>query len=671
MCGILGLTHASSAVPSAAAHALLRSLFTLSESRGKEASGAVLRTGEAIRCIKTPFTASELIASQVFAEQFLPSATDLAGSRTWMGHSRLVTNGYEHENRNNQPVVSGAAIAVHNGIIVNHRELWQQHPHLARHTDLDSELITALVDHYAATGLPVGSWMPRLFAQLEGMTTTAILMADRPLLILATNNGSLYHAALPDGRGWAFASERNFLETAFDQCPQAGFRKEDISQLRPRTFLCIDLSTQQATVGALDSVDAVMPDMPRDAALPITEVSGKVGHRLVQVNRSMEYTFTPVPKALEREAGLRMEAVQGLRRCTRCILPETFPFITFDAKGVCNYCHGHVPLAPKGASAFAALAETHRATVPGGYDCLVPFSGGRDSSYVLHHLVKEMGLRPLAFSYDWGMLTDLGRRNQSRMCGALGVEHILVSADIRQKRANIRKNVSAWLKRPSLGTVPLFMAGDKQYFRHIGRLMAVHGLSLSVMGENMLETTRFKSGFCGVRPRFDGKRTYTLSAADKLRMMLFYGREFVLNPAYINTSLSDTVDAFTSYYMIHHSSENLYDYLPWNEQTIAHTLREEYGWETDPGTRTTWRIGDGTAAFYNYIYLVVAGFTENDTFRSNQVREGMMTREEALSLAAAENIPRWDALQWYFNAIGVDWQQAIGRVHGMKACFSL
>ena len=70
------------------------------------------------------------------------------------------------------------------------------------------------------------------------------------------------------------------------------------------------------------------------------------------------------------------------------------------------------------------------------HDCLVPFSGGRDSSYSLHFIKKEIGMNPIAFSYDWGMITDLGRRNQSIMCAELGVEHILVSADIRKKRNN-------------------------------------------------------------------------------------------------------------------------------------------------------------------------------------------------------------------------------------------
>ena len=60
-------------------------------------------------------------------------------------------------------------------------------------------------------------------------------------------------------------------------------------------------------------------------------------------------------------------------------------------------------------------------------------SGGRDSCYQLHILAKELGLKPIAYTYDWGMVTDIARRNCSRMCQKLGLEHIIVSADIRKK----------------------------------------------------------------------------------------------------------------------------------------------------------------------------------------------------------------------------------------------
>jgi hypothetical protein len=249
------------------------------------------------------------------------------------------------------------------------------------------------------------------------------------------------------------------------------------------------------------------------------------------------------------------------------------------------------------------------------------------------------------------------------MCGDLGVEHILISADIRKKRRNIQKNVAAWLKRPSLGTIPLFMAGDKQYFYFTNQLMKQNSLDVSIMGENLLETTRFKTGFCGVKPDFEGAKTYSLSRLGKVQMLMFYAKEFLMNPAYLNSSMLDTLDAFKSYYVIDHQNINIFDYLKWDEHLINDTIIHQYGWETDPETTTTWRIGDGTAAFYNYIYWMVAGFTENDTFRSNQIREGTLTREEALRMMDSENKPRWDSIRWYCNVIQLDYQMVLTKIN--------
>lgn len=670
MCGIIGLTCSGEIQGTDRVKALLSDLLLLSESRGKEASGLALRTGVGIRFMRTPFPASVLVKSKVFRREVSATMDQPGHQMAAIGHSRLVTNGYEHDNCNNQPVVTGSAIAVHNGIIVNYQEIWATFPQLISKTELDSEIITALLNHYAAQAIPYTEWMPRLYDFIKGMTSTAILMADRPLLILATNNGSLHYVQQREGKEWAFASERHILETALKRNPKAGFVPSDVKQLEAGNFLLVDLSTLDALKGALSSTLTTEHNPPVfSPPLPIVEVTDRVSQRPVTLNRSMEYAIDPVPAPLEREVGLRLDAISKLKRCSRCILPETFPFITFDSDGVCNYCHHHVPLRPKGADALAKVADSFRDKQSSGYDCLVPFSGGRDSSYALHYLVKELGMRPLAFSYDWGMLTDLGRRNQSRMCGALGVEHILVSADIRKKRENIRKNVTAWLNRPHLGTIPLFMAGDKQYFYHTSLLMKRNGLRLSIMGENMLETTRFKTGFCGIPPHFSNDRTYSIPLADKLRMMLFYGKEYLLNPGYLNTSLLDTLDAFRSYYVIKHENLNIFDYLTWDEQTIEQTLINGYDWETDPGTRTTWRIGDGTAAFYNYIYLMVGGFTENDTFRSNQIREGQLNREAALEKVNQENQTRWDSIQWYCNVIQIDWKEAIKKINGISPIF--
>ena len=88
-----------------------------------------------------------------------------------------------------------------------------------------------------------------------------------------------------------------------------------------------------------------------------------------------------------------------------------------------------------------------------------------------------------------------------------------------------------------------------------------------------------------------------------------------------------------------------------------------YDWEKAPDTNTTWRIGDGTAAFYNYIYFKVAGFTEHDTFRSNQIREGQLSRKEALKLIEDENSPRYANIKWYLDTINIDFKRSIKRIN--------
>ncbi len=105
--------------------------------------------------------------------------------------------------------------------------------------------------------------------------------------------------------------------------------------------------------------------------------------------------------------------------------------------------------------------------------------------------------------------------------------------------------------------------------------------------------------------------------------------------------------------------------MRWDEKEIDETL-QGYGWETAVDTSTTWRIGDGTAAFYNYVYARVAGFTEHDTFRSNQIREGDISRDEALKLIKEENQPRYQNIRWYLDAVGLEFRKVVERVNSIS-----
>ncbi len=661
MCGIFGIIARENSLGNKRYYNIVKKLFLLSESRGKEASGFATLKDRTFYVYKTPFPASTLIKSGTFKRYF---KNKIVGQKVTIGHSRLVTNGYEHFNKNNQPIVRGGIIAVHNGIIVNQKFLWEKYSYLQRKSDLDSELIPVLLRNFLISGLGFSNAIKKLFQEIYGMTSTAILFNDFPNLILATNNGSLYYIYNRRDEIFAFASEYYILLKIISEFKNLNFNYNDVKQVIPNSV--ISYNFKDNTLVNFDFGDTKILNIKKsDSLFGIKEVFDECEEKVNYINRSLEYNTVDVPDEFKENFKKYKEEIKKLKRCKKCILPETFPFIQFDNNGICNYCNNYEKIDYLGKDKLIQYIERFRKNNKEP-KCLIPFSGGRDSSYTLHYVVKELGLKPIAFSYDWGMITDLARRNQSRLCGKLSVEHILVSADIRKKREYIRKNVLAWLKRPNLGTVPLFMAGDKQYFYYTNLLMKQNNLSLSIYGENNLENTNFKSGFCGIGPKFNKSNIYELNLMDKIKILLFYGKEYLLNPAYINKSIYDTYDAFKSYYLIKHKNINLYNYIKWNEKTIIDTLINEYDWETDPGTKTTWRIGDGTAAFYNYIYYTVAGFTENDTFRSNQIREGDLTREEALKLSEEENRPRWDSIKWYCDTIGIDFENTIRVVNKIK-----
>jgi hypothetical protein len=201
--------------------------------------------------------------------------------------------------------------------------------------------------------------------------------------------------------------------------------------------------------------------------------------------------------------------------------------------------------------------------------------------------------------------------------------------------------------------------GDKQFFHYATQVSKQTGIPLVIFcGGNNLEITRFKTGFCGVQDR----STNTMVGLDqlgKIKLLAYYAKNYLMNPRYLNRSIFDTLFAFYSTYVSRQEFLYLYKYVDWDENNIADTLSKHYGWESSANSSSTWRIGDGTAAFYNYIYYSVAGFSEHDTFRSNQIRVGLISREKALILLEEENKPRFEAMQDYANLVGFSLNEAL------------
>jgi hypothetical protein len=628
MCGILGIfLPKKQNLTDGETIGILHDLFLLANRRGNEAAGIVLADQDRIVMRKEATAAKRFVKSVKYRgiiSDFLGQAKP-GSPLAVIGHARLVTNGFQNKSSNNQPVTRDGVTLVHNGIVVNAESLWQTYGETPA-TELDSEVIAMLIARHRQEGNSLSGAIEMAGAELHGSASIALISALDEGLWLYSNHGSCY--ILVSDRAAVFASERLILEK-IRRKHHAIFKKFPVIQAE----LCRPLPLHERFAAS------ALSDKPTAKGLAIV---------------SSRY------RQLEDMSENSQLARDSLRRCTRCILPETMPFIEFDEQGVCNYCRRYQPMKTAGKEAALRAVQPFK-RMDGAADSLLMLSGGRDSCYGLHYAVTELGLKPIAYTYDWGMITDLARRNASRLCGALGIEHIIVAADIAWKRANVRKNLFAWLKRPVLGMIPLLMAGDKQYFYYAHTIRRANRLPVAFVSENPLELTRFKAGFCGVNE--GSGRIFEIAFRDKAKLLLYYLRQYGLNPRYLNSTLIDNAFAFAASYFLPHELFHLFRYEKWDEHKVVAAIIDNYGWETDPEAKSTWRIGDGTAAFYNYAYHTLAGLTENDTLRSNQIREGMLNRDEAMAMARAENEPRWQSMEWYAKTIGFNLVEALAIIN--------
>jgi hypothetical protein len=666
MCGIFGLiAYPSNKLSVRTLEQLVRKLFDKSEARGKDASGILTVTDNQILIHKQAQRARLMLKSEQCLKVLAQAEHNYGAGKAYViaGHTRMVTNGSEENECNNQPVIMEEIVMLHNGIIVNDLDLWVKHPEFQRKYQVDTEVFGALLNTGKLAGQSMPAAMQQAFLSAKGANTIAAIFPDADEVLLGTTNGSLYFWSSADLGISLFGSERLILQESLNI--GASLPSNDmpvVQQVKPGSILALSLT--KGTSRIIPAADTCIPDTTIiEKKRIIRQLSDSVKARQNRV-QPINNKYAEIEQNMHYD----WQGIATLRRCTKCLLPESFPFIEYDVNGVCQFCRQHKKKPLLGMAALNQLADQARRT-DGGADCLVPISGGRDSCYGLHYIKKELGLNPVAYTYDWGFVTDLARRNISRMCGELNIEHILVAADIKQKRENVRKNVSAWLNKPNLGIIPLFMAGDKQFFYYATKIKNQMGLGPILYSMNWLEKTGFKTGFAGVNDTADHEKTHGLTKLNQFKLIYYYGANFLSNAGYLNSSIFDTLFGYASFYMKSKDYYQLFDFLNWDQNEIERSIIDGYNWETSPDTKSTWRIGDGTVPFYNYIYLTIAGFTENDTFRSNQIREGILDRATALHAIQEENNPRAESFKWYCDAIGLDAIMALKAINRAKKLY--
>ena len=623
---------------------ITNNLFLFSQTRGSEAAGLAINNELEINVLKQASSPKNFIKEDGYKKLFsktlnLPnneSKKDAFNQHfSLIGHSRLVTNGDQSEGINNQPVISKGIVGVHNGIITNEEELLNQNKFITKESSLDSEILFKLFRNNFIKEKDIFKSINKTISKVKGSLSVAYFLEEEPKLVLTTNTGSIFYVL--SNEIFLFASERFILKKLIKKFKEIKINSSDISQLKVKNALYLNLENFELKIQDLNLVS--------------------------QLNLEISNSFRKA-KILDRT-----KSANDIKRCTKCVLPETYPFIEFDHNGVCRYCRRHEKFTYEGEDKLSKMVEKYRSK-DGSPDCIVAISGGRDSSYGLHYIKKKLGMNPIAFTYDWGFVSDLARRNTARICGKLGIEHIFRTPNIELKRRNVRLNVEAWLKRPRLGMIPLFMAGDKAFYYHARQLRKETGIKLIFFCTgNMMEDTPYKFGYSGIRGGESGNTLTGINSIDKLKLLAYYLKHFLLNPSYFNESLLDTALAYWHTFIKKDDFIYLFKYLKWDEREVVDTIINEYGWETSSDTNTTWRIGDSTAAFYNYIYHNVAGFSEDDDILSNMVREGVITREEALKRSIDYAKPRRESLMDYMQTIGMNYAETLTKINKIKKIY--
>jgi glucosamine--fructose-6-phosphate aminotransferase (isomerizing) len=652
MCGIFGITASSnSKLSTKDLEACVVKAFLESERRGKDSSGALYVSARKMILTKSQERGRDFVKKEVFRKLLKDAINDFETGETFafFGHTRMATHGSQDLNENNQPIVSNESVVLHNGIIVNLEEIYQASPELKRKFEVDTEVIALLIESFCQNGSDETDAVILASKTIKGANTFVYFNSMSNLAFINTSNGSLY-VFKDDTLGLSiFASEKQTLEGILSALKNDSLAS-NIYQPQINTPIILKLGNEKNTGSKRFETEIDHSKVQKKKIIQLKDSPNTLGSGLIPSQGSFRNTRIT-------DFYSKLPNFNQITRCKLCILPTNYPFLEFDTYGVCLLCQNDVKFPKYGVDKLVLDLDAQKDS-----KYLIPISGGRDSCYALHFAVKELKLNVVAFTYDWGFVTDVARKNISRMCGELGVEHILVSADLKMKRKNVQKNVSAWLKKPHLGMVPIFMAGDKDFFRFASNVKEELKLTNSIFGMTRFEPAGFKTGFAKVSESGQFQKTFDLKVSNKVKLAAFYAKQAFLNPHYLNTSLKDSISGYYSYYLRKMDYLQIFDYIDWNETDILFKIRSEYGWEGSINHSNTWRIGDASAPFYNYIYSYFAGFTENDVYLSNLIRDNQITRESAMDLIEEYNLPDEVGFLKYCDLIGLSADSVLSQI---------
>ncbi|MDD5437459.1 MAG: N-acetyl sugar amidotransferase, partial [Candidatus Omnitrophica bacterium] len=172
-----------------------------------------------------------------------------------------------------------------------------------------------------------------------------------------------------------------------------------------------------------------------------------------------------------------------LRYCARCCMPETAEALAFDEMGICQPCRSaeqkiHINWVER-EKKLREILNRYRSKDGKDYDCMVPISGGKDSTFQLYVLTQVYKLKPLAVTFNHNWYSEAGKYNLQNALEVFDVDHIMFTPH----RSAINK-----LAKKSLGAI-----GDSCWHCHAGvgafplQIAVKYGIKLIVWGESVSE----------------------------------------------------------------------------------------------------------------------------------------------------------------------------------------
>ena len=336
-----------------------------------------------------------------------------------------------------------------------------------------------------------------------------------------------------------------------------------------------------------------------------------------------------------------------MRRCTKCVMLETQDMISFDEAGVCATCRqiefkqNKIDWKTRDRE-FREILEQSRGKGP--YDCIVPFSGGKDSTFTALALVKDFGLKPLIVSFDHGFYRPKVLANNERTVKKLGVDYLKFKSDWQTVKKLMRES--------------LIRKGDIMWHSHCGiyaypmHVAVQLNVPLLIWGEPTSEYVSYYSYEENEQvdeKRFNRVVNLGINAEDMVGMLDGSVTARDLLP-YTYPKAADLRG-------IGYRSICLGTYIPWDTREQSERIRKELGWEGDrvegiPYERYWYeKVEDAFQGIQDYLKWLKRGMSRMTHLASIDIRNGRMTRDEGLKMIEKYEGYRPASLDVFLKAI--------------------